>query len=250
MLPLLLFLAFLSAPADLEKNVKLYWDALMVADKASALNFVHPDDLNNFINRREARFESWKLLDTEMRSENEAVVRIQLQRVLANGVVGPVKGRETWVKFENEWRVRVMPAGEQYRALLARKPASESKQPATKSSELEIRPTTLTFYGASPRQPSFIHVWNGLDTSVDIVEIVIDSDRFQILQSPETLAAHSAARVKLQYTGDDTGENLKSEILLRLRQEDQIREFTIPVVYNYMDEISRWLQRKKQVQKP
>jgi hypothetical protein len=245
MLPLLLLLAFSSMPTDLERNVKLYWDALMVGDKASALGLVHPDDLNNFINRREARFNNWTILDTRVKSDDEIEVKIQLQRILANGVVGPVKGWETWVKHAGQWKVRVQPSGEQYRSLLAGRATREKPAPAAKSPDLEVGPKTLTFYAVSPRQSRFLHIWNGLEEPVELLEIVLDSERFQVQESPSVVAARSSARVKFQYTGDDSGENLQSEFLLRLKQGNQTRDFRVPVVYNYMDEISRWLQKKQ-----
>ena len=248
MLPLLLLLAFSNVTADLERNVGQYWDALMEGDKASALSFVHPDDLNNFINRREARFESWQILETRVKSEQEVEVKIQLRRVLANGVVGPVKGWETWVKHEAGWKVRVEPAGEQYRKLVAgQAPAKKEQKP--RSPDLEVKPNPLTFYAVSPRQSRFLHIWNGLEVPVTLLDVSIDSERFQVQESPTELAARSSAKVKLQYTGDDAGENLESEILLRFEQEKEVREFKIPVIYNYMDEIARWLLRQK-AQKP
>jgi hypothetical protein len=241
----LLSLLLLSSPQDdLTENVQLYWDALQVSDKASALKFVHPEDLNNFINRREARFKSWKLLDTEIKSENEAVVRIQLERILSNGVVGPVRGKETWVKHEGSWKVRVMSSGEQYRKMLGGY-SSRYNRVTEKSKSLEVRTDKLNFYAISPTQPRFLRIWNGLDAAAKIEEVSVDAERFKVLQFSEKIEAQSTGTVKIQYTGSETGENLESEIRLRLLQNGETKEFVVPVVYNYMDEISRWVSRQQ-----
>ena len=251
MLLIFLLLSFFATPAqDLESAVQSYWNALLAQDKAAALKFVHPDDLNNFINRREARFESWKLIQTEFESESRAVVKVQLRRILPNGVVGPVKGSETWVKTEEGWRVRVAPSGEEYRKLLAASQAATPK-PETEDppDHLDISPETLHFYALFPRQPRLLHVRTGLGTPVDTLELQIDPDRFEILHCPHQIEAGSVGTIKLRYLGTEEGENLKTQALLRFQQNGESREFTIPIVYNYMDEISRWMM-KQQNRKP
>jgi len=245
MLTLLSLLFLAGAPDDLTDTIQLYWDALLASDKASAMEFVHPEDLNNFINRREALFKSWKLLDTELKSENEAEVRIQLQRILSTGSVGPVKGKETWVKHEGSWKVRVRPPGEQYRSLVSGDSTSKRTQPTQRPKDLEIRPDRLTFYSINPEQPRFLRIWNGLDVAAEIQEISVDPERFEVVQKPKKIEIGSNATVKIRYTGSDTGENLESEIRLRLVQEGEAKEFVIPVIYNFMDEISRWVSRQQ-----
>ncbi len=246
MLVILLLLSFVGASDDLESTVHNYWDALLAHDKASAMKYVHPEDLNNFIHRSEARFESWKLVEVEDRTETKAIVKIQLQRILPNGVVGPVRGRETWVKTEDGWKLRVKPAGEQYRELFGGKgPGHQPAQSAQMAKELEIKPEALNFYAAFPHQPRILHIRNGLEIPAELLEVQVDAERFHVLESPDTIEPHSSEIVKLQYTGQDEGENLKSEILLRLRQGGQVRKFTVSVVYNYTDEISRWLMQQR-----
>jgi hypothetical protein len=251
MLFIFLLLSFVATPAqELESAVQDYWNALLAQDKAAALKFVHPDDLNAFISRREARFESWKLIQTEFESESRAIVRIQLRRILPNGVVGPVKGSETWVKTEAGWRIRVTPSGEEYRRLFA---ASQTTDPNPKTEQLparlEIYPETVHFYALFPRQPRLLHVRNGLGTPVENLELQIDPGRFEILNCPDQIEAGSVGTIKLRYLGTEEGENLKTQALLRFQQNGETGEFTIPIVYNYMDEISRWMM-KKQNRKP
>ena len=244
MILLLLVFFLASPPRELSENVRLYWDALQKRDKAKALQFVHPDDLNNFINRGEARFESWELSEIELLSETEAQVKIQLQRFLPNGVVGPVKGRETWVRTEEGWRIRIAPAGIQYRERMAAEPKSKDQEgPASLPSVLDVSPSILNFYALFPRQPRPLYIVNGLDTPVESLEIEINPEKFEILKRPDQLEPRTRGLIQFRYKGEEKGENLKEQLVLRLRQGGETREITVPIVYNYMDPVSRWLRR-------
>jgi hypothetical protein len=244
MILLLVFLSMVGTPEGLTGNIHLYWDALQTGDKARALQYVHPADLNNFINRREARFESWELLQVDLKSETEAEVKIQLQRFLPNGVVGPVKGRETWVRTEEGWKIRVEAAGRQYQQAMGggRKSQEEDKS-ASLPERLQISPKVLNFYAIFPDQPRLLHILNGLDKPVDSLEIEIDPEKFEILLRPDQVQARSKGLIKFRYQGDEEGENLKDQVVLRIEQGGKLQEFTIPIVYNYMDEASRWLMQ-------
>jgi len=251
MLVLLLLLCFVNPSEELERTVQSYWDALLVQDKASALKYVHPEDLNNFISRREALFENWKLLQVDIKSQDEAVVKIQLQRVLPNGVVGPVKGSETWVKTEEGWRVRIEPSGQQYRKLRAAVPASAREaEPDQLPEKLEVSPDKLTFYALFPRQPRLLYIRNGLKTPVDALEIQVDAGKFEILVRPDRIEPHSVGTIKVRYVGTEEGENLETQALLRLKQEGHTQEFTIPIIYNYLDEVSRWMMQQRAKKNP
>jgi hypothetical protein len=238
---LLAYLILAGSPDGLTTNIQLYWDALQIGDKARALQFVYPDDLNNFINRREARFESWKLLQVELRSENEAQVGIQLQRFLPNGVVGPVKGHETWVKTEEGWRVRVEASGKQYQELIGG--AREKEGPPSLPKRLEISPRVINFYALFPDQPRLLHILNGLDIPVDGLEIEVDPERFEILSRPDKIEPRAKGLIKILYIGKEEGENLEDRFLLRVHQGGDTKEVTVPVVCNYMDPAARWLMK-------
>jgi hypothetical protein len=245
MMILLLVLLFLAQqPEELIENIRLYWDALQTGDKAKALQFVHPDDLNNFISRSEARFESWKLTEVDLKSENEARVGIQLQRLLPNGVVGPVKGRETWLRTEEGWRIRIEAAGRQYQRIIAggRRNRDEENS-ASMPERLEVSPRILNFYALFPNQPRLLHILNGLDTPVESLEIEIDPEKFEILTRPDKLAPRSKGLIKFRYLGKEEGENLKDQFVLRIQQGGKTKEIMVPVVYNYMDAASRWLMQ-------
>ncbi len=75
MVPLLVFLLTLlpqangsaDVPAELTEAVTAYWQALEKHDKVSAMQYVYPEDLNNFLNRQDADFRNWHCVSTKTR---------------------------------------------------------------------------------------------------------------------------------------------------------------------------------------
>ena len=98
---LLLFLSCASFSEDeLEKSVRLFWDALANRDKASALQQVHPEDLNNFLYRSEGLLNSWELVGIEHTSETEADVVVTVNRQLKQGLVKDIRVKYRWEKTD------------------------------------------------------------------------------------------------------------------------------------------------------
>ena len=105
---LLLFLSCCTSSEDnLEKNVGLFWDALAKRDKAAALQQVHPDDWNNFLNRGEGQLNSWRLERIERTSDSEATVFVVVNRQLKPDLARDLQAKYNWEKTEQGWKVRV-----------------------------------------------------------------------------------------------------------------------------------------------
>jgi hypothetical protein len=68
-----------------------------------------------------------------------------------------------------------------------------------------------------------------------------DESRFKAENTPKSFPPGKRSRINLRYIGDDTEKNLKSRLTLVLKHADEIKEFEIPIVYNYFDKIAAWI---------
>lgn len=228
-------------PAELQEAVSDYWQLLAVQDKAAALRFIHPEDLNNFIRRSEGAFSNWSLKSVEMRSEQEASVTVSFERLLLNAKL-PQNLVETWVLHEGAWRVRIakpVPVVERVRNL-AREVDAKRRE-----STLAVFPRQLRFYALAPGQPASVTVRNGLDAEVRIDGLNLDETRIRVVESIEKVGPKETGRILLAYLGGDDEPNLASEIEVRLVVEGETRLFKIPVIINYSDNVTRWAGEKK-----
>ena len=99
-LQLTLLLA-LQSGSDLNQVVHDYWTALAARDKVRAMEFVHPEDLNKFLNRHEPPIKDWKLERIEQPSELEASVTVTFVRPSPTGVLFLARAREVWQKLDS-----------------------------------------------------------------------------------------------------------------------------------------------------
>lgn len=222
---------------DLEKAVADYWELLQKGDKAGALRFVHPDDLNHFIRRTEGSFSDWKVKTITHPSPDSATVTVNIQRLLMNSRV-PQEITETWVRTADGWKVRVpqpLPIVERVRARA--RELAQQRLPET----LEVFPAQLRFYALSPRQPAAITIRNGLHEEVRVEALEFDKDRLQILSPLESVAPRSSGRILLSLHHPPAEPNQTSQVQLTLTVGGETRTFQIPVVMNYVDDITRWV---------
>jgi hypothetical protein len=222
---------------DLETAVTEYWELLQKGDKAGALRHVHPDDLNHFIRRTEGSFSDWKVKAIAHPSPDSAVVTVSVQRLLMNSRV-PQEITETWVQTADGWKVRVprpLPIVERVRARA--RELAQQRLPET----LEIFPAQLRFYALSPRQPAAITIRNGLHEEVQVEALQFDKDRLQILSPLESVAPRSSGRILLGLHHPPAEPNQTSQVQLTLKVAGETRTFQIPVVMNYVDDITRWV---------
>ena len=240
----LLVLVSLSIQADpvLEQTVRDFWAALEARDKAQAMQFVHPDDLNDFLNRNEPRFEKWKLEAIEPTSETEATVTVKVSRRIPGGSLLPVRAREVWQQLDSGWKVRIQ-SWKDYQNQLRQHLYRPSKLPP----RLDVFPKILKFYFHAD-QPGVIVIRNGLNSPLQVVGLRLDEQKFEVSLGLTEVAAQSVGRIALHYLGSEKQPNLESQVRLKLKVGDEVREFQIPVLYNYTDPILEWLKRQKQPQ--
>lgn len=226
----------LQAAPGLEQSLRDYWAALAAGDKARALQFVHPQDLNKFLKRREPPFQGWELTGIEFHSEQEAVVTVTISRLYPGGAVLPVPARETWQKVESGWKVRIQSL-EDYQRRLDQVLKSRVKLPP----QLDVLPEELKFY-AGADQPGVIVIRNGLQSPVQVAGLEIDEQRFQVGKKLKEVPARSVGRIAIRYIGEETQADLQSRLALRLKVGEEVRRFEIPILYNYADPMLDWLR--------
>lgn len=232
---------------ELEQTVHQYWQALLSRDKASALKFVHPEDQNNFIYRKDMGVRAWEMTGVEPLSETEAKVTVQLDRTVGGNSFS-VPFTEVWQKTESGWKVRVGSLKDAYqRATSAFTSASPKIPPGFTWSPAELR----IYQMAKPKRGNMV-LRNGTGEPILIQSLEVDSTLFEIVSLPSRIEPHDTARLIVAYLGSDLTENQESLAKLRILQEGESREISIPVIYNYADDVTRWLSRQapKQQQNP
>jgi hypothetical protein len=241
-LPLLLVLFFLpplQAADDLEKSVSAYWEHLSRHDKISALEYVHPDSKNAFVNRKEVPFRSWKLENIEPAQDGESVVTVSIERLVPeNMTYVSVKFKETWVFDGQSWKIKLgtPPAS----PLVAVLEASRKKHPI-ESGVLKILPASVTIPFLAPNQEGAVIIHNGLPEKVEVLRLEYDEERFETKNLPDSVEPDSTASLRIRYKGEETAKNLKSEMVLVVKCSDLERSFHIPIAYNHLSASARSL---------
>ena len=239
MIWLALYLSLFSTAAadpELEKAVRTFWDLLQQGDKVGALRYVEPEGRNPFLNRRTDPFRSWDLDRIELRSPDEALVTVKVERMLLpSGTYYPVPMREVWVRQPDGWRIRIRPPDpEQFRRAFVGGPAPKPSGP--KPGALEVVPKQLRIHFLDRTQRGTVRVRNGLSETVQVSRLDYDKTRFELLESADSVAAGQDLRLVFRYIGNETGKPLRSEVRLLLKRGDESRErlFTVPVLYNFV----------------
>lgn len=223
--------------AELEQLVVKYWDSLRDGNKAGALQYVHPDDVNSFINRKEQVILSWELVKTEFTSESKASVYLRLSQMIAGNRI-PVPHQQEWLKTDQGWKVRI-PAPEQaYQN--ARKAFAKAGTPKLPEN-LSVYPPQLKIYAIANPKVGSIVVRNGLEIPAKILSFELDTSMFEVLTIPELVEPGEMRRIRVAYLGEESEENLQSKGVLLTEQNGEQKKFEIPVIYNYADDVTRWL---------
>jgi len=231
----------------LEKSVHLYWDALTSQDKASALQQVHPEDQNDFISRRNIILLDWKLDRIEHLSPTEAIAVVTVTRQFNQSLVKEGKVKNSWEKTDQGWKVRVLSTRE---AVL--KTSAPDRKKVTLDPHLVITPKEVRFFAISKQQPGIVYVKNGLQVPIQVLGLEFDKERFELIDEVDEVAAGTVERIRLRFIGEETEENLKSEVTLRIRQSEEVNEYTISIVYNFTNDLirkfSKWHTKQKEPQ--
>lgn len=225
-------------PADLEAAVTAYWKALEANDKVTALQYVYPEDRNNFLNRRTAPFRDVRVERFEPEGLDEYRVTVGLELLLPNGVFRS-RSRDRWVRTEQGWRIRVAPPEAVVEHILK---ATRQQNETALPPRLEVLPREVHFYALSPRQPAGVTIRNGLDVEVRVLEIRFDCELLELVGRVDVVPPRSRGRILFRYKGADLKtHNLATEIGLVLEVAGERREFQVPALCNYMNQIQRWI---------
>ncbi|HUV13539.1 MAG TPA: hypothetical protein VMY18_07835 [Acidobacteriota bacterium] len=238
---LLLFSLTLTAgESDLANVVTAYWDALAGKDNAAALRLVHPDDWNNFLSNQPTPLTDWKIEKLDFASEESARVTVSGKALAVTGKHEmPASIVQLWEIVDSAWRLR-MPPSEGFNEALMKSVRGQT-QSAPPPKELTVSTKTLRFYAINPSQPALVPIWNGTQGPVEVVRLEFDDSLFRVEDAPENIPPETESRIRLRYVGEDEEKNLKSSATLVLKHGDEIKEFEIPIVYNYFDKVAAWV---------
>lgn len=231
-----------SAPEGLTQAVTAYWEALAKRDKVTAMRFVYPDDVNNFLNQQYAVMKNPQCIRVELLDETKAKVVVSFDRVILSTYL-KTQATETWVKTDKGWKVRIdKPTSVAERIFRETEKMPRRPLPA----RLDVLPKRLPFYAISPQQSAPLSIRNGLDLPAEIVGLEYDESMLTVVKSVKTVPPHSTDRIMFRYTGPKlTEENVEGKIVLRIRQGKDTHSFEVPVVYNYMNDLERWFSRQR-----
>ncbi len=233
-------------PPALSEAVTAFWDASVKKDKVTSMQFVHPEDLNNYLNKKGMAIQKWSISEISLNEDqSEASVVMDFAMETYPGVIFNLSRTDTWQKADNQWKIRVDPPSKSAaEALLGGREAGKGNSPPK---TLSVRPDTIKFYKVNPKQPAFIWIENGLAIPAEPVTLKVDEALIKIVEKPETVAPGERARIRLEYIGGEKEmENLVTEITLEIKSGEEITSHTIKAVYNYMNAAMRWIQKKQQ----
>jgi hypothetical protein len=238
--PILLFWLLslpLQTTLDLEKTVALFWDCLAKGDKIAALEHVHADSRNAFVNRTHLPVKSWKLLQVEAVSGEEATVTVSLERLVPERMTFvEIKVREQWVREGEAWKLQL------------RQPEKVQSGPMTHRSEqkpkagvVDVYPASLRIVFLTPKQEAGFFIRNGLSVPVEIARIDYDREKFELTGALHEVPPESIIPLTIKYVGNETAKNLTAELVVALKCREEEQLFTIPLVYNYLSPSTRAL---------
>lgn len=235
----LLIFATVPQQPELEKAVTAYWNFLVQGEKSSALRFVLPEAHNNFIMRREPPFRAWKLVGSQPKSHNEAIVTVEVERMMMGGAgFYWQKVEETWIFDSQQWKIRIELPADPLRKLYNPPPESqEEKRPA----ELQVVPEWVEINFLEQLQRGTFLVRNGLDSPVDEVHLELDQEKFAIVDKPEYIKPNADGLITIEYKGNEIAKELRSQVRLTVKQAGQEKVFNIPILYNHLTPGARGL---------
>lgn len=232
------------AERQLRDAVSAFWQANEVRDKVTSMKYVHPDDLNIFLNKNAAVIRKWEIDTISMNPGcSEAEVKIRYSMETYPGIAFNLVKNENWQLVNDEWKVRVPdPSIAMKNALLGN---PEAQAAGSQEKILRIKPESLKFYKTNTSQPAFIWIENGLDIPASLTLLEVNKDLIEVAEKPEILNPGEKARIKLLYIGSEKEkENLLTQVVLEIKSGEDTIKRTIPAVYNYMNSAMKWLQKQ------
>ncbi len=146
---------------------------------------------------------------------------------------------QLWEIVDSAWRLRMAPS-ERFDEALVRSVRGRTRS-APPPDELLVLSKSLRFYALNPSQPALLQIWNGTDSPAELVRLDFDDSLFRVEDAPESIPPETKSRIRLRYIGGDEEKNLESSATLVLKHAGKIKEFEIPIVYNYFDKIAAWV---------
>jgi len=235
-----------ASPGDSEclvKTVSGFWKARQKNDRLKAMEFVHPEDLNLFLNQKPARIKGWRIAEIESgETHNEVKVRVEYTLETYPGTAFKVASLDTWQLVDGEWKVRIkQPSRSALEALFGQ---SESSRKQPDGEEITIRPDTIRFFKLNLGQPAFIWIDNQLGIPAEITGLEYDRELIKAVELPEIIEPGENARIRLEYIGGkQEQENLATSVKLKVTAGERVFEKEVQAVYNYMNDALRWLRK-------
>ena len=219
-----------ASEAGLEGAVSQYWDHLLKGEKILALDYVQAESRANFIARHEPFFRSWKLHEIKARSPREYTVTVKIDRLIQNGF-WDWKVAERWSFSEGSWKVRIENSAQ------TRKRFWQGQSPTQpRKGILDVVPAELKLHFFAASQRGTIRIRNGNQWPVEVTSLRYDMERFELLESVESIAAGEVGKITFRYLGAENRKGLRSTVELRLRSQSEETLFSVPVTYNYISD--------------
>ena len=162
-----------STPEALSEAVAAFWDASVKKDKVTSMRYVHPEDLNDYLNKKGMAIQRWSISEVSLNeNQNEASVVMDFSMETYPGVIFNLSRTDTWQKVEDQWKIRVEPPSKSAaEALLA---GRDTGRTGPRPKTLGVKPETIKFYKVNPDQPAFVWIENNTDLPAEPVTIKVD----------------------------------------------------------------------------
>ena len=246
LLTLIAVFPLLLAAADredlLKESVNAFWKATLEKDKVKAMAYVHPDDLNTFLNKPSMIIGKWNIAEIkQVPDANQAQVKIDYSMETYPGIFFNLSRTDTWQLVDNAWKLRVEDKSVLMKDIFSGKTKMSNSAP--KEKVLRIRPDSIKFYKMNARQPAFIWIENYLDVPARLKSVEVDPALIRVAEQPELVNPGEKARIRLEYIGAEREkENLPAQVIMEIEAGDEVTRYTVPATYNYINEAMKWLQ--------
>ena len=201
---LIIPIQLISADAEdqLREAISAFWQANEARDRVTSMKYVHPDDLNIFLNKNAAVIKKWEIDSISLNPEwSEAEVKIKYSMETYPGIAFNLNKNETWQLVGDEWKVRVPDPSIAMKNALFGNP--EASLVGSEEKTLKIKPESIRFYKTNTSQPAFIWIENGLDIPVSLTLLEVDQSLIEVAEKPEQVNPGEKARIKLLYIGSE-----------------------------------------------
>ncbi len=217
----------------LEDRVAGFWDALVERDRIAAQRFVIPDSRNDFLRRPERLYLSWKVLEIDRRSEEEAWVRIAYEGFLEElRRFQPLKELQVWRNIDGEWFLQVDPKEKVIERVQEKLFRSDPRGTDPDGQVRVGKQVKIPFFNRA--QLGSLTIRNGTEEPVRIVEVILDETLFQVSENPGVIPAREKRSLRIVHLGPDEFKNQKAALTLEIEQEGRPREYQVEILFNYI----------------